>query len=340
MAIGTRLQYLAVCTTLFGSALSQVVSGSDYNKPDAGPPASYFSATATMPVAALKSAAAECTKVPAHATYPISEGSSIKSTIYSDWSSFSKGAAIVFTADMDVDCDGLDYKCKGNPDGQSETDWGALAAYEVPWIVIPDKYVTANSKKLPGNNIAAVICNGKMFYGILGDTNGDDPEVTGEASWLMARTCFPDEDLNGDSGHTPADVTYIVFLGDSAVLPSSALNTHYITNFGTLKSMGDSLVNALASNLGLSGTKTTSATTLTTTTTASTSTASCSWEGHCKGASCSSDDDCSGDLVCTDSVCSVDEDCSWSGHCEGASCSSDDDCSGNLVCKDSVCSSS
>jgi hypothetical protein len=46
-----------------------------------------------------------------------------------------------------------------------------------------------------------------MFYGIYGDSDGDSPEEIGEASWLMARTCFPDDDLNGNSGHAPADVT-------------------------------------------------------------------------------------------------------------------------------------
>ena len=46
-----------------------------------------------------------------------------------------------------------------------------------------------------------------MFYGIYGDSNGDAPEVIGEASWLMARTCFPNDNLNGNSGHAGVDVT-------------------------------------------------------------------------------------------------------------------------------------
>lgn len=75
---------------------------------------------------------------------------------------------------MDVDCDGIDYKCKvrdhpiphrmppnasvqGNQDGQPQTNFGALAAYEVPWIVIPDKFGTTYQSVLPGNNIGAVI---------------------------------------------------------------------------------------------------------------------------------------------------------------------------------------
>jgi len=57
-----------------------------------------------------------------------------------------------------------------------------------------------------------IFSDGKMFYGIFGDTDGDTPETIGEASWLMARTCFPNEDLNGNNGHDPADVTCKKFL--------------------------------------------------------------------------------------------------------------------------------
>ena len=46
-----------------------------------------------------------------------------------------------------------------------------------------------------------------MFYGIYGDSDGDTPQVIGEASWLMARTCFPNDNLNGNSGHGAVDVT-------------------------------------------------------------------------------------------------------------------------------------
>ena len=56
--------------------------------------------------------------------------------------------------------------------------------------------------------------NGNIFYAVFADTDGDSPEEIGEASWLMARTCFPTEDLNGNSGHSKADVTceYLVEL--------------------------------------------------------------------------------------------------------------------------------
>ena len=46
-----------------------------------------------------------------------------------------------------------------------------------------------------------------MFYGVYGDSNSDDPEVIGEASWLLARACFPKDNLSGNSGHENADVT-------------------------------------------------------------------------------------------------------------------------------------
>lgn len=145
-----------------------------------------------------------------------------------------------------------------------------------------------------------------MFYGIYGDSDGDTPQVIGEASWLMARTCFPNDDLNGNSGHGAVDVTCksqtrpsspsstnqvyqdILFTGNDAVLPSSALNKNYVTNFSTLRSMGDKLITALAKNLNLvsggnpSTTLTTKVSTTTSTGTGSTST-SCSWAGHCIG---------------------------------------------------------
>lgn len=91
-----------------------------------------------------------------------------------------------------------------------------------------------------------------MFYAILGDTNGNNPQVTGEASLLLARSCFPKDNLGGDSGHEEMDVTYILYAGPEAVLPSSAHNDKYITDFDMLRSMGDHLTTSLSANLGIS----------------------------------------------------------------------------------------
>ncbi|KIM91630.1 glycoside hydrolase family 75 protein, partial [Piloderma croceum F 1598] len=219
------------------------------NNPTDGTPIADFSASAGLPVAGLAAAAKNAKK--AGAKYQITQGSKTWSTIYTDWANFKSGAAYVFTADMDIDCDGIDYKCKGNGDGQKQTDYGALAAYQVPWVVVPESFVNKHSKDLPGNNLAAVICGDKMFYGIFGDSNGDSPEVIGEASWRMGTACYPDGHISGANGHGQPDVTYIIFSGKDAVLPSTDMTKNYITQFSKLKSMGDQLVSSLASNLKL-----------------------------------------------------------------------------------------
>lgn len=308
---------LARLLVLVCPALSDTLDDAKYNNPTAGPPASYFAAATTVPIAALKSAAAKANTAATNATYPVnaSKGAE-RSTIHSDWIGFSEGAAFVWIADMDVDCDGIDYKCKGNPDGQSLTNFGALAAYEVPFIVIPHTFATTYKSDLPGDNIAAVICNDKMLYGIYGDSDGDDPEVIGEASWLMARTCFPNDNLNGNSGHENSDVAYILFIGKDAVLPSHALNRNYVTNFGTLRSMGDKLITALANNLEIDAVDSNG--TATTTSSGPESTGSCAWQGHCAGATCDSADDCSDSLVCKDGRCTSEtksDSYSWVNHC-------------------------
>ncbi|KAI9372560.1 fungal chitosanase of glycosyl hydrolase group 75-domain-containing protein [Aspergillus egyptiacus] len=213
---------------------------------------SSFAAADNIPVAALLQASEKITSTPDHAKYPVSvQKNSPISTIHNDWASFDDGAALVWKADMDTDCDGVNYKCDGNLDGQQLTNWGALSAFEVPYIVIPDKFLQANPAAIPGNNVAAVICNKRMYYAILGDSNSNDPQVTGEASWVLSRACFPDEDINGNRGHDEPDVTYILFTGQGAVLPPTALNEKYITDFDKLREMGDHLTTALSSNLGI-----------------------------------------------------------------------------------------
>ncbi|CBF77000.1 hypothetical protein AN4686.2 [Aspergillus nidulans FGSC A4] len=213
---------------------------------------SAFAASKAIDVAAISSASEKVKQVPAHATYPMSiKDFKDKSTIHSDWASFAEGAAFVFRADMDTDCDGVNYKCDGNVDGGPLTNWGALSAFEVPYIVIPQAFLEANPTAIPGQNVAAVICNNKMFYAVLGDTNGNNPQVTGEASWLLARSCFPENNLNGNRGHDKADVIYILFTGPEAVFPPSAINEHYITDFSKLRSMGNRLTASLMKNLGI-----------------------------------------------------------------------------------------
>jgi len=76
--------------------------------------------------------------------------------------------------------------------------------------------------------------------------SGDNPEVIGEASILMAQTCFPNEGLDGGKGHSRADVLYVLFgnqvpdgVGDKTI------------DIKTLKALGDQQAKKLAKALGL-----------------------------------------------------------------------------------------
>lgn len=80
-----------VLFALAGTAVSQQVDGAQFNNPTAGPPASYFAAASTIPVAALQSAAAKASTAAAKSTYAINNnGGAEKVTIHSDWSKFSE----------------------------------------------------------------------------------------------------------------------------------------------------------------------------------------------------------------------------------------------------------
>jgi chitosanase len=165
--------------------------------------------------------------------------------------------------DMDIDCDGPDFRCpynsmmygtnhSNNHDGHPRTSYGNLSAYAVPYIVVPQSYV--EQAHTPDNAISVVICGGKMYYAIMGDTNGNTPEVIGEASWLLGQTCFPTEGLNGGKGHAPLDVICICHHckanGDIVFNKEfTGLNRNIITDYPGLRALGDAkmatLINAL-----------------------------------------------------------------------------------------------
>ena len=173
---------------------------------------------------------------------------------------------------MNIDCDGIDYMCpysprqygadhRGNTDGQNVTTWGELSAYNVPYIVVPDSFV--ESRKIPQNAISAVICDGQMFYAILGDTNGNIPQVIGEASILMGETCFPTANVSGAVGHSSVDVLCMHLSGILLTLDIvfttefTGVNSTYITDFNGLKQVGDEkmaeLISSLSSGSGTPG---------------------------------------------------------------------------------------
>jgi chitosanase len=129
-----------------------------------------------------------------------------------------------------------------------------LDAAQVPWVVIPQSFF--ESKKVPPNALSAVICDGKLFYGIMGDTDADNPEVIGEASLLLGNTCFPKEGLNGGSGHDALDVLctapqlHMLTVDIVFMIEFKAVNDTSITDFNALRNLGDQNMAALIKTLG------------------------------------------------------------------------------------------
>jgi len=180
------------------------------------------------------------------ATFPATPDSGNNVKILGDWQDLDGVSAIHYIADMDVDCDGVDENCPNNPDGQSATSFGDLDASKVPFYVIPLKFHQDQADKIKANALGAIVCNGKMFYGIFGDEDADDPQVIGEASLLMAQTCFPDDGLDGGTGHSTLDVLYIIF-GDQ--VPDGV--GEETIDINALKTLGDQQAKKLAAALGV-----------------------------------------------------------------------------------------
>ncbi|KAK0227562.1 fungal chitosanase of glycosyl hydrolase group 75-domain-containing protein [Armillaria fumosa] len=227
----TNIAYVFLC-----AYLATVAAAADFSADPSIDVSAIYAASLTSAVA----------KTDVIVTFPVSSGGE-NVEIHGDWLNLDGVSAYHFTADMDVDCDGVDFQCSGNPDGQSETSFGALDAASVPWYVIPQSFWDAHQDIRP-NALGAIICDGKMFYGIFGDTNGDDPEVIGEASLVLAQACFPNENLGGDNGHSPLDVLYIIF---GSKVPSGVGKE--TIDIGALKTLGDEQVHLLEAALAGSG---------------------------------------------------------------------------------------
>ncbi len=129
--------------------------------------------------------------------------------------------AIWFKADMDIDCDGgSTIICKNDRSYQSDTSCVTssgepLDAAKLPFIVLPQN---SNGWRdldygIRCGNVAAVIYNGKVEFGIVGDRGPEG--VVGEASYAMAERLGVNPDPN--SGGTASGVTYIVFTGSNAI---------------------------------------------------------------------------------------------------------------------------
>ncbi|KAJ7080638.1 fungal chitosanase of glycosyl hydrolase group 75-domain-containing protein [Mycena belliarum] len=241
--------------SLYALALASVALAAPlvYHTPRSTSSSSYdeFAADSSLDVSAIYDAAKQATKkqIPG-ASYLTDPGSNDYVQIYQDWSDLPQVSAFHFIADMDIDCDGVDWNCKGNTgDGQKETSFGALDASKVPWYVIPQSFADKQGNSLKPNALGAIICNGKMFYAIFGDSNGATPQVIGEGSLLLGQACFNTDSLqvSGGNGHDQKDVAYIVF--GNEVPTGVGKNT---IDLAALKELGDKQVHLLVQDLGLS----------------------------------------------------------------------------------------
>lgn len=131
-----------------------------------------------------------------------------------------KSGGVYWKADLDVVCDGQETKeCNSSTDPNflPETAWvqsdgKPLNSAELPHIVVPlpsERWDPQDSGIENGvGNVAAVIYNGKLMYGVVGDKGPEN--IIGEASYAMAEALGADPDP-ASGGVDASEVTYIVF---------------------------------------------------------------------------------------------------------------------------------
>ncbi|KAF2483571.1 fungal chitosanase of glycosyl hydrolase group 75-domain-containing protein [Neohortaea acidophila] len=102
-------------------------------------------------------------------------------------------------------------------------------------------------------SVVAVVCNGKLFYGVWGDTNGDDDypkngASTGEASQALGTACFG-KHVSANIGHGKPDVLYVAFKGATAVPGAKGADwaaKSYDEFEASIKQLGDKLVSQIS----------------------------------------------------------------------------------------------
>lgn len=130
-----------------------------------------------------------------------------------------RGSAVYFTADLDVDCDGKSSSvCSKatDPYYQSQTaglesNGSALNPATLPFIVVPgvSSRWSYSASGISMGTVAAVIYNGRIEYGIVGDVG--PTSIIGEASYAMAKSLGINP--SPSSGGTSSGVTYVIFPG-------------------------------------------------------------------------------------------------------------------------------
>ncbi|MBN9165754.1 MAG: hypothetical protein BGO98_25255 [Myxococcales bacterium 68-20] len=132
--------------------------------------------------------------------------------------------AVYWQADMDIDCDGKESPvCSKatdpsfqNQTAMTDSKGGPLDAATVPFVVVPQpsNRWDYRASDLALGTVVAVIYDGKIEYGIIGDTG--PTAIIGEASYAMAKSLGinPDPRIGGIG----SGVTYVAFTGkDDAV---------------------------------------------------------------------------------------------------------------------------
>jgi hypothetical protein len=143
---------------------------------------------------------------------------------------------------MAIDCDGKGTaECNADTDPAYQSDTSLhnqndepLTASVTPYVVIPTDF------SFPGLQVGAVVAviwQGRMQYGVFGDTG--PANIIGEASYATAANLG----INPDpaTGGAGSGVIYIAFVGDGSV-PSD------VENQGETGHLGDQLASQLIAN--------------------------------------------------------------------------------------------
>ena len=212
--------------------------------------------TGSPVIAQLLALTKNCTtanQIPNSHTYKLDDGSTT-SICSLKGGTGNAGGAIFYTADMDIDCDGITTAhCPGTgadmdccyqdqtsfhgPNSMSNKDGTSLASENTPYVVVPQDVKFPGLDQNNGGNIVAVIYNNQLEFGVFGDQGPST--IIGEASVRTANGLgIPASPATGGVG---GGVTYIVFVGTGSQ-PSD------MENISQIQSLGASLTEALLSN--------------------------------------------------------------------------------------------
>jgi hypothetical protein len=197
-------------------------------------------------IAALLALTKSCTaanQIPSSHTYKLDSGAST-SICSLKGGPGNAGGALFYTADMDIDCDGImSAHCPGSgadmdccyqdqtsfhgPHSASNENGPQLTSENTPYVVIPQDVTFPGLDKNNGGNIIAVIYDNQLEFGVFGDTGPTD--IIGEASVRTANGL--DIPASPANGGVSGGVTYIAFVGAGSQ-PADMENLSQIQSLG------------------------------------------------------------------------------------------------------------